>query len=79
VGKCEALSDAIGITDVLKGYKGSEDPDAREDGGRGFLSKEELHAREMSFMEMYLSKRTVVEKALEENKRKGWKERIFSK
>lgn len=77
LSKCEALSGTIGITDGLAGYKGSEDLDAREDGGRGFLDREALEAREMAFMEMYLKKRA--EGNVVESKRKGWKEKLFSK
>jgi ADP-ribosylglycohydrolase len=76
LSKCEALSCTIGITDGLEGYKGSEDLDAREDGGRGFLDKEALEAREMAFMEMYLKKRA--EREVVESKR-GWKGKLFFK
>ncbi len=74
--KCKALSSTIGITDGLKGYKGSDDLDTMEDGGKGFLNKAALEAREMAFMEMYLSKRA--EKCVVENKSKGWKAKLFS-
>lgn len=77
LSKCEALSCTIGITDGLPGYKGSEDLDTREDGGKGLLDQEALEAREMAFMEMYLKKRA--ENNVVESKKKAWKVKLFSK
>jgi len=77
LSKCEALSYTIGITSGLDDYMGSKDLDAMEDGGRGFLDKEALEAREMAFMEMYLKKRA--ESNVVENRKKGWKGKLFSK
>jgi ADP-ribosylglycohydrolase len=77
LSKCEALSCTIGITDGLAVYKGKEDSDTMEDGGRGFLDKEALEAREMAFMEAYLGKQA--ESNVTENKKKGWKLKLFSK
>jgi ADP-ribosylglycohydrolase len=76
LSKCAALSCTIGIAGGLGGYKGSEDLDAMEDGGRGFLDKGALEAREMAFMEMYLRKR--VEDNVVERKKKVWKVKLFS-
>jgi ADP-ribosylglycohydrolase len=77
LSKCEALSCTIGITKGLDDYKGSKDLDAMEDGGKGFLDKKALEAREMAFMEMYLKKRA--ESNVVENRKKGWKVKLFSK
>jgi ADP-ribosylglycohydrolase len=74
--KCKALSCTIGIETRLNNYKGSKDTDTIEDGGKGFLDRAALEAREMAFMETYLKKRansTVVE-----TKGRGWKVKLFS-
>jgi ADP-ribosylglycohydrolase len=55
--KCQAFSFTIGLGNRLENYKGSEDKDTMEDGGKGFLDRAALEAREMAFMEMYLKKR----------------------
>jgi hypothetical protein len=79
--KCGALIATVGIdNDSVNGYRGSEDPDTREDGGRGFLSREALEKREMVFMEMYLGKMAVGKGGGEaESRRRGWKEKLFAK
>jgi hypothetical protein len=74
--KCKALGCTIGIENGSNGYKGSEDKDTAEDGGKGFLDKAALEAREMAFMEMYLKKRA--ETNVVEAKSKGWKVKLFS-
>jgi ADP-ribosylglycohydrolase len=76
VSKCDALMYVLGIKDFAVVYKGSEDPDAMEDGGNGFLNRSALEARETAFMETYLRKRA--EKKASQSKDKGWKVRLFS-
>lgn len=80
LGKSEDLCDMIGIHGGDSGYKGSEDPDTRVDGGKGVLTREELDAREKAFLDFYMAKaqeKVRSEKEKEKEKGKGWMGRFL--
>ncbi|KAK2755563.1 hypothetical protein FQN54_006503 [Arachnomyces sp. PD_36] len=72
--KCNGMMEIMGIlsnSNGEKGYKGSEDRETRVDGGKGFLTKDELQRREMMFMIRYTE--TLEEQAKKErNKTRSW-------
>lgn len=75
LGKCDGMMETMGVRSSSDSctdrYKGSEDPDTRPDGGKGFLAKPELEIREKVFMLRYME---TYEEKLEREKqaKKGW-------
>ncbi|KAK2794133.1 hypothetical protein FQN52_009215 [Onygenales sp. PD_12] len=67
VGKCQALSQMVGVGQGEPRYKGSQDPDTAIDGGRGLLSADEVSRRDKQFMYQYLMRS---EEATEREKRR---------
>lgn len=74
--KCDGVMLTMGLKNGTDSsmYKGSEDPDARPDGGKGFLSRPELEAREKAFVARYMR---MYEEKLEREKKA--KQSWFSK
>jgi hypothetical protein len=54
VRKCDGFSHILGIAQDTTGYKGSEDPDTRLDGGKGLLDDRQLEKRDSDFMAQYM-------------------------
>lgn len=76
VGKCDALCEVIRIVDRDSGYKGSDDPDTRVDGGKDALTKKELEEREKAFLVVYMTRgQKKVRK--DDGKGKSWMGRLL--
>ncbi|KAK2765661.1 hypothetical protein FQN54_008517 [Arachnomyces sp. PD_36] len=92
LGKCEGMMQILlgvgggggGGSVSGIGYKGSEDPDTREDGGKGFRTREEWEARERAFRRKYMMefmpkymRRRVYREDREARAKRGWFARMF--
>lgn len=79
VQKCEALSQVMGVSNDMPGYKGSADLDTCIDGGKGLMSREELKARGEAFTAQYVERQAKGmqlanqrEKEKKRKEQKGW-------
>lgn len=83
--KCDALIQTLGVENCAMGYVGSEDPDTKEDGGKGMLDEQALRSRENAFMSAYLQKmtggKTDAEQRRLQSLRSGstWKDRLLGR
>lgn len=77
VNKCDGLACILGVSQSLPGYEGSEDPDTRQDGGKGLLDDNELAERDVEFMAKFLARHAegveLEKRRLEEEKRRNKK------
>lgn len=75
VNKCDGLACVLGVNQNSTGYRGSEDPDTRQDGGKGLMDKDQLAQRDKEFTAKFLARLAegaeLEKKRLEEEKRRN--------
>lgn len=56
VNKCDGLACILGVNQNSTAYRGSEDPDTRQDGGKGLMDDNQLAQRDKEFTAKFLTR-----------------------